>query len=120
MDKGLKERLNLLKESGQIDKSTVQNLHDFIKIIEDRLNVKITEENGSMFVTHMAMAITRIKAGEEITPLEDSLLEELESTPVYHEIPILISKFEKESGIIIPQSEYGYISLHLGNLGYRK
>lgn len=120
MDKELRQRLDLLEKSGQIDGSTVENLEDFVKIIENTLSIKITEENGSMFVTHMAMAITRIKADEKITALDDSLLEELKSTSVYEKIPFIIEQFEDKSGIIIPETEYGYIGLHLGNLGYKE
>lgn len=116
MDIGLKQRLDLLEKTKQINGDTVKALENFIKVVEDRLNIKITEENGSMLVTHIALAISRIEKGEEIVALEDSLLKELKSSPNYEIIPSLIEELEKELDINIPESEYGYIGLHLGIL----
>lgn len=117
MDNILKQRLMILEGSGQIQKETTLAIENFVRIVENEFNIEITEENGSMFVTHIAMAISRIIAGEEITPLDDLLLDELKSTPAYESIPSLIKQLEDELDIIIPESEYGYIGLHLGALG---
>lgn len=116
MDKDLKQRLDLLEKTGQINKNTVKALENFVKVIEDRLNIEITEDNGSMFITHIALAISRIEKGEEIAPLDDLLLAELKASPNYESIPSLIEELEKELDINIPESEYGYIGLHLGIL----
>lgn len=120
MDDLLRQRLIILNESGKIDYETVVSIEDFIKIVEEELNVDITEDNGSMFVTHLAMAISRIKNGEEIVTLEESLLKELKSQPYYNKIPKLITSLEEQLEIKIPESEFGYIGLHLGNLKYEK
>lgn len=120
MDKTLKERLVILQQAGQIDDATVKSIEKFIKLIEEKLNIKVTEENGSMFVTHIAMAISRLKNGEEIAPLDDLLLSELKGTRIYPKIPSLIKELEERLKINIPESEYGYIALHLANLGNTK
>lgn len=120
MDIKLRERLDILEGAGQIDKNTVGAIDDFVKILEDRFAIEITDENGSMLVTHLAMALSRIQAGEEITPLDDFLLDELRASPAYKEIPSLIEELEKQVDLEIPKAEYGYIGLHLANLVYNR
>lgn len=116
MDDMLLMRLNLLLEAGEIDEGIIQIIVEFIKVIEKELSIPITEDNGSMFVTHMAMALSRIKKGEEILPMDDSLLAEIESSTIYDKVPFFINKIEENHNIHIPESEYGYIALHLCNL----
>jgi transcriptional regulatory protein LevR len=117
MDNTLKERLIILRQAGQIDNKIIDTVTEFMKIVENELNIKLNEGNASMLVIHMAMTLSRIQKGEEIIPLDDSLLEELKSLAIYKRIQLLIIKADKELQIGIPQSEFGYIALHLCNLG---
>ncbi|MBU5438018.1 PRD domain-containing protein [Tissierella sp. MSJ-40] len=117
MDNTLKERLIILRQAGQIDNKIIDIVTEFMKMVENELNIKLNEENASMLVTHMAMTLSRIRKGEEIAPLDDSSLEELKSLAIYKRVQSLIVKIDEELQIGIPQSEFGYIALHLCNLG---
>ena len=117
MDNTLKQRLVILEQAGQIDDKIIKIITELITIVEKELDVRLTEDNGSMFVTHMAVALSRIQKGEEVVPLDDSLLEEVKSSEIYKIVQSLIEKIEDELQIRIPQSEFGYIALHLCNLG---
>lgn len=116
MDNMLLMRLNLLLDAGEIDEDIIQIIKEFTEIIERELSLTITEKNGSMLVTHMAMALARIEKGEEILPLDDVLMGEVKTSDIYDRVPLLISKLEEKFNIEIPESEFGYIALHLCNL----
>ncbi len=116
MDDMLLMRLNLLSDAGEIDEDIIKIIIEFTKIIEKELSIIITEENGQMFITHMAMTLSRMKKGEEISPMDDSLLDEVKTSATYNKVPLLINKIEEKFNIDIPESELGYIALHLCNL----
>lgn len=116
MDNMLLMRLNLLLDAGEIDEEIIQIIAEFTRMVEEELSLSIDEKNGSMFITHMAMALSRIKKGEEIMPMDESLLDEVKASNAYNKIPTLIDEIEKRFDINIPKSEFGYIALHLCNL----
>ncbi|GFN36766.1 PRD domain-containing protein [Tepidimicrobium xylanilyticum] len=116
MDEQLMMRLDLLLNAGAIDEEIIQIIKEFIEIIKKELSFTITEKNGSMLVNHMAMALARIKKGEEILPMEDVLFEEVKTSAIYSRVPSIINELEEKFNIEIPESEFGYIALHLCNL----
>ena len=96
MDATLLTRLNVLLDAKKIDEDIIRVVDVFVKETESELGIALTEDNASMFVTHIAMALARIKDGEEIKPIDDALLgEEVTTSPIY------------------PKAEYGYVALHL-------
>lgn len=109
-------RLNILLDTKQIDEKNFQILVKLIEMVEKELSIIVKEEKGSMFVTHMAIALMRIQKGEEIPPMDKDLLDEIKSSTAYKNIPKVIQKIEKEFNIKIPEDERGYIALHLCNL----
>lgn len=117
MDKALQQRLDILLSAGTIDEPIVQVVKEFIAVTERTLAIPLTEENGSMFVTHLAMALARIKQGEVISPIDEALLsEEVLTCPIYPKIPEIIGEVERRTEIKLPHEEYGYVALHLCSL----
>ena len=109
-------RLKILLDTKQIDEKNFQNIVKLIEIVEEELLIIVSGEKGSMFVTHMAIALMRIQKGEYVPPMDKDLLDEIESSIAYKSIPKVIDKIEQELNINIPESERGYIALHLCNL----
>ncbi len=114
MDATLLTRLNVLLDAKKIDEDIIRVVDVFVKETESELGIALTEDNASMFVTHIAMALARIKDGEEIKPIDDALLgEEVTTSPIYPKIPTMIRRVEDQTNIKIPKAEYGYVALHL-------
>ncbi|MBZ2175893.1 PRD domain-containing protein [Schnuerera sp. xch1] len=116
MDDNLMLRLNLLTDSGEIDESIKDVVIDFIERIEKNYSLKVTEENGSMLVSHLAMALGRIKRGEEIDAIDEEIFKEVKETEIYNEMPKYYSEIEGKLDIEIPQAEKDYIALHVSTL----
>lgn len=113
MDELIRLRLQILEDSGEITGQTAESVRDFIGILESRYSIIVTEENGAMLVTHLAVALNRIGQGETIQGIEPALLEEAGKTRFWDELPELLGHLEKRAGVLIPEEERGYLALHL-------
>ncbi|MBV1819271.1 PRD domain-containing protein [Anaerosalibacter bizertensis] len=116
MDEMLNLRLELIEKSGEIDFSIRKAVIDFIKNIEKKYSIEVKEENGSMLVTHLAMALSRIKKGEEIESIDEEIFQEVKTMKIYSELPEYYKLLEEQLDIFIPQSEKDYIALHVCTL----
>lgn len=116
MDETLNLRLELLENSGEIDSNIRNAVVSFIKNIEDKYSIEVVEENGAMLVTHLAMALSRIKKGEEIDGVDEETFEEVKEMKVYDELPKFYKLMEEQLDIFIPQAEKDYIALHVCTL----
>ncbi|MFW6266561.1 MAG: PRD domain-containing protein [Halanaerobiales bacterium] len=116
MDKDIKNRLKILYEGDQIDKEIKEVVNKSLKMLETEYDLQLTEDNAAKFVTHLAMALMRIKNGEEVEGLNEVALQEVKQEEGY-DFSLEFSKFiEDEVGLDIPGSEKGYIALHICNL----
>lgn len=113
MDEMLHMRVNLLKDAGEIDEQIAQAVISFAKDVEEQFNTKLNEENASMLITHVCMALPRIKKGEEINPINEMALAEIKQSQAYKKVPALVKNLEQNLNLQIPKSELGYIALHL-------
>jgi len=120
MDKQLLMRLNLLLEVGEIDEEIKNTVIDFVNNIEDDHSIEISEENGSMLVSHLAMALARIKRGEEIEAIDEEIFKEVKETAIYKEMPKYYSQMEKALNIEIPQVEKQNIANLIKEIGKDK
>jgi transcriptional regulatory protein LevR len=116
MDDMLMVRLNLLVDSGEITETIRYSVVDFVNGIEDKYSLKITEENGSMLVSHLAMALGRIERREEIQTMDEELFTEVKETQTYKELDMFYDILEENLGSEIPESEKDFIALHLCTL----
>ena len=116
MDDMLMLRLNLLVDAGEIDETIRHSVVDFVNGIEDKYSLKITEENGSMLVSHLAMALGRIERREEIQTMDEELFTEVKETQTYKELDMFYDILEENLGSEIPESEKDFIALHLCTL----
>ncbi|MBS4538738.1 PRD domain-containing protein [Clostridium sp. D2Q-11] len=112
MDKLLKQRLDILKEAGEISQDIKEATLEFISKFENKYSLEMTEENSSMLVTHLAMALSRIKKGEEIEEMNEMALEEVKQSEIYCELPEFYEAIETKLNIEIPESEKGFLALH--------
>jgi len=116
MDIALKERLEILKGAGEISDEIMAVVIEFAQNFEKKYSMEITEENGSMLITHLSMALARIKRGEEINEMDEMALKEVKETPIYDELPEFYKEIEDKLQIKIPDSEKGFIAVHVCTL----
>ncbi|AOT70363.1 PRD domain-containing protein [Geosporobacter ferrireducens] len=112
MDDLLKQRLDILEESDQISPEIKIAVIDFAQEFEKKYALILTEENGSMLITHLAIALTRIKNGEEINAIDELVLDEVKQSKLYDELPKFYKRLEEQLSIKIPDSEKGFIAAH--------
>jgi transcriptional antiterminator len=62
----LLERVDLLLDSEQIEREVYDLIPSILKKVEDELQVQLTDENAGPFITHLAIALQRIKKNEVI------------------------------------------------------
>jgi transcriptional regulatory protein LevR len=113
MDELIRMRLEILRDAGEISGSVQAAVEGLLIKLEDKYSFAVTEDNGAMFVTHLAAPLNRIEKGETIEAIETSLLEEARETPYWRELPQLLEWLEQETGLKIPEQERGYLALHL-------
>lgn len=109
-------RLNILKEAGQISEDTFNILKKVILMIRDKWNIQLTEENGAMLITHLSVALERIKKGEIIEGIDSEIYEQIKSHPMYKKCTEVLKNIEEESNIKIPENEQTFIMMHLCTL----
>jgi len=116
MNEELMLRLNLLLGAGEIDQEILDSVEAFSILLEERYQLRLTEEKGSMLITHLAMSLARIKRGEAIEEMDPGVLSEIKENRVYQDLPLLYAAIEERLNIALPESEKGYIALHICSL----
>lgn len=109
----LSYRLELLRNGGQISLETNQFMLKIIEMFQVKLCIKLTEENGAMFITHLAIACERMKKNEKIDPMHESAYGEVKGNSNYSRSEAVLEDIEKEIGIRFLECEKTYIILHL-------
>lgn len=109
----LNGRLELLCNSGQISEKTKETIINIIRLFDTKLDIKLTEEYGAVFITHLAVAIERMKKNRKINPMDDSLFYEVRENPNYYRSVEILNDIEKETGIEFFENEKAFIILHI-------
>ena len=112
MDQLLRERLDILKEAGEISEEIGDTVTEFVQSFEQKYSLTMTEDNAAMLITHLAMALARIKKGEEINEIDEQIMDEIRQSNIYGELPGFYRTIEDRLQIELPDSEKGYIALH--------
>jgi len=86
MDELLLFRLDLLVNAKEIDEAVRDAVIELVQAVEKRYSLTITEDNGAMLVSHLAMALGRIKRGEELEPIDEDIFAEVKQTQTYREL----------------------------------
>lgn len=112
---GLKERLEILRESGLIEGHTAEQTLKIIGLLCAR-EQRPDMEKLETFTTHIAMAMQRIQKGELEQPLAEETLEDLQREASYKEAEKLAQQIYETVEVDFPQAEREYLMVHLCNL----
>ena len=107
------ERLSILRGGDVISAGVETQVRRVIARLEDRWQIKLTEENGGRMVTHLAMALMRIERGEEIRAPEDSILDEFYSLGVFPLSEEIVNDLVKWIPVDLPKAEQDYLKVNI-------
>ena len=111
----MSERIEILYSGGVIDEEVKDLTLKAVSWLEKK-NISLEDERGHMFLTHFAMSLQRIKKGEQVATLDSYIIDELQNNRGYDLTQDFVMFIEKHGKIQLPESEKGYILLHLCNL----
>jgi len=116
MDSRLIKRLEILVEGEQLEAELKEKIEILLKKFESDFELELKNENAAMLVTHLPMALMRIKRGEEVEDLDEMILLELKKENFYSDCMDFIDHIETKTKIEIPAGEKNYLALHFCNL----
>lgn len=108
-------RLDILRDSGQLSKENYNKVIKVIDYFEEKRDVKLLEENASMFITHLCAALGRIEENNLVNKLDDVVAESLKENENYDEAFKVAKDLENILGEI-PDSELDFIVMHVCTL----
>jgi len=109
-------RLDILRGSNQIDDEVYCNLKDIIEMVKNKHDIKLNEENAAMLMTHLSVAIMRIKNKDIVKAVDEDIFEEIRSSEYYALSNEWIKDMEEVIHRSIPENEKGFIVMHLCTL----
>ena len=95
-----------------INKEVIHNLESSIHDAERKMGHKLADSAYVGLIVHLALAVQRIKKNEEIM-IDQDFLQELKSYPEYLVATEMVASIAKNFVINIPESEIGYITMHI-------
>jgi len=110
----LEERVEILCNSSVIDGDAKEKVIKIIKTFKDKYDLILTEENASMFITHISVALTRIKRKEEeIKKMDDSAYKEVLESAHFQKAEEIYEDLKKIIDMEIPEEEKKYILINI-------
>jgi len=111
----IRDRIKILYNGGVIDEEVRELSFKTVSWLEKRY-IKLDDEKGHMFLTHLTMSLERIRKGGQVEALESYLIDELQNNKVQAITQDFINFIQEAGKIQLPESEKGYILLHLCSL----
>lgn len=112
----LKNRLEIMKSANLLTQENEDLILKMIDMFNTKYNIKLSEENGSMLITHIVMYLKRIGDNEIVEPLDQDSIDEILASDKYKLANEILSDIEKQIFLFINSNEKAYILLHLINL----
>jgi transcriptional antiterminator len=109
-------RLQILKDADQISEETFEALKRIIQMFKNKWSIHLTEDNGAMLITHLSIALERIKKGEEIEGIDSEIYSQIEGHCEFEKCRKVLKDVTNEAGINIPEYEETFIMMHLCTL----
>ncbi|MDB4896357.1 MAG: putative transcriptional antiterminator [Firmicutes bacterium] len=113
----LEPRLQLLAESGQISPLVAELTREVMRKVEAAYHIELTEENGAMFVTHLAVALERLRTGQAISEMPEAALAEVKAyTREWQFMSEVARETAERLHVQVPEGEVGFLTAHLATL----
>jgi hypothetical protein len=114
LDAGLKTRLSLLQTSGQLDGDVADFMGVAAVELSAALDRPLTDADFGGLVTHTALALQRVRAGQALTEWEVDHAEELAGHPrALAAAAAFVERAAGDLGLRLPAQEEQFMALHL-------
>ncbi|MBL0701524.1 MAG: PRD domain-containing protein, partial [Spiroplasma sp.] len=81
-----------------------------------KYSIVLTEDNGSMLITHIAMAHMRSKKKEPVTKLDEVIVNQLKVSKQYDDAIVCVEEINEILNGVLPEEEVEYVLMHVLNL----
>lgn len=109
----LEPRLGLLCSGGTISKEVADTVRAVIVRLADRWDLVLDEQNGGRMVTHLAMALMRIRRNEPIAPMDTGAFEELSQAACFPRAVEITADLIRWANLDLPETEWRFMVCHL-------
>lgn len=109
------ERLRILEDGGLISTAVTTDCRKVMELVLAE-KADVDGERFGMFVTHLAMAMQRIRNGEEEMPIDRQILETVKLDAVYPKAEAFSEKVSGVCNVEFTQTELDFLKVHLCNL----
>lgn len=109
----LNNRLVILKDAGQIDEDIYKRIFKIIDMFHTKWNIELKEENGAMLITHLCIALQRIKNSCPAERIDEELYEQIKLNKYFQTSKKALYDIKSEITMDIPKSEESFLIMHL-------
>lgn len=106
-------RLQILRDAGQISQENYNAMLKIIDMFDGKWGIKLTEENGAMFITHFTVAYERIVRSEKLDAMNEDTLKEIRENKNYSKAKEMLKEMENELHLKIPENEENFLMIYL-------
>ena len=106
------ERLDILLEAELIDHEAYEKVKKIVNKITAELSLDLNTETGQMFITHVSMAIMRIKNNEATTNVENDIYTEIQESENFENALKFAKIIEDIIEYEIPKNEKEYLVIN--------
>ncbi|MGK5545878.1 PRD domain-containing protein [Streptomyces sp. URMC 127] len=121
MDDGLAMRIRLFREGGHVPGDVVEFVVAELRLLAGA-GLSVTEDSAGMLTSHLMMALTRSVRGEPMhqDPMDAQVATELANRPgALAAARSLAARAHAALGCRLPESEIGFLGMHLAVLSHR-
>ena len=108
-------RLQILEDGGLISDRVTACCKQVIELILEE-KPDVDGERFGMFVTHLAMAMQRVRTGQQENPIDSQVLATVKMDVAYPRAEAFSRKMFPVCGVEFPQTEQDFLKVHLCNL----
>ncbi|MCQ8212726.1 PRD domain-containing protein [Cetobacterium somerae] len=109
----LQTRLEILNSSGAITDCTKDTMLNVIEMFNEKHNIKLTEENGAMMVTHLSMAIMRVKNNEPVKTIDEEVFKETLESEHIERANLIYDDLSEVLDVTLPEDEKKYMLVNI-------
>lgn len=102
-------RLELLKKANQIDEEVFIAMAGVIDLFKNNWNVELTEENGQMMITHLSMALMRVKKSLPVNEIDEEVYADVKESEFFIQAREILEDMMEILPVKLPESEKKYM-----------
>jgi mannitol operon transcriptional antiterminator len=111
-EQSLRKTLSKNRLLNLIGLDTINLLDNYIKELEAKMNYRLADDSYAALMVHLAIALKRIKDGDQIT-IDQKLLEKIKTNDEFLIAKNLVTSIADAFNVEIPEAEVAYVTMHL-------